>query len=56
MTASESDEEMDGSPTAMAAIPSNKIKALNIFFMSPIAKNAAVGLAAHKIDPITLVF
>ena len=56
MTASESDEEIDGSATAIAAIPSSRIKALNKLFMSPIAKNAAVGLAAHKIDPITLVF
>ena len=56
MTASESDEEMDGSATAIAAIPSNRIKALNKLFMSPIAKNAALGLAAHKIDPITFIF
>ena len=26
------------------------------FFMSPVAKNTAVGLAAHKIDPVTLIF
>ena len=56
MTVSESEAMMEGSATAMAENPSNKAKKLNTLFMSPVTKNAAVGLAAHQINPIALVF